>query len=976
MAYLDLAWLLQSDPTFTAELVALSKEIQRLEPMAKRNTSMQPALERVMMRFIRKCDYNTGLLVPYFFPRYPKEKPLSLNDRPFSFAIFNFQIGGFTVIRASRQIGKEQPYSAKILTPHGWTTMGALHEGDHVVGRDGSPAQVLQIFEQGERDVYRVKFTDESYAECGMDHNWLIRRAGCKHWKTETLRQITERHGPNPSSDLAVRIPLADPIQFPAVSHALHPYVLGALIGDGTLTPAVPRFTTGDPEMLELIQQAMPQLNIKRITRNDFDFADHVRWKRGVVASEIQRLGLKGSVAKTKHIPHEYLFDSVANRIALLRGLMDTDGSIFGKCQMEFYTISPKLAEDVQFLVESLGGTARIREKPAWYRDADGSRVNCSICYRVAIKLQDINPFLLRRKADKFYPIKYKRVRILASVTLVRREQSRCLLVDSTDHTYLTNHCVVTHNSTAFVARQKVLADVFPNYRSMYIVPHQENLDTYANRFREMERVFRFPTMHPQFRQNLTYKEYTNGSVIEMLRILSNANDARGKTTDELLFDEYQHFDDSLIPEVQQTQKASDRPTTIFAGTSLTVDTALESRWLQSSQGTWHLLCECGFEIDCGSAKEVIPLIQPEGPMCPRCSRILDVTRGRWVHPYQGLLDAGWIGLHVPQMIIPDYANNLRKWSEIYQAFCDYDLAKFLQEVFGIATEEGARELTKEDLERMCCLPESMLYLQERARKGYYKWVITGCDWGGSDYIPAFQQKISTTVAATIGVRHDFDIDIIGLRRHQGMGYREITKQIVEDHVRMGGGPIASDFGVGAAYNMLLRENPKVIAERHLIFNYVGPNSALLAPPRKEGAWFNQYSLNRTESITSLYEAIKRQKSREVMEDGVRVVKYYRDPRIRCFNYEQAFPILSDLLNLVRAPTESNLGTTSFKYRRHGSKPDDCLHALNFAYVLARIIIGEPIVEDRGLKTRLETMLRTGILPTLGGRKLPRPYSG
>ena len=79
--------------------------------------------------------------------------------------------------------------------------------------------------------------------------------------------------------------------------------------------------------------------------------------------------------------------------------------------------------------------------------------------------------------------------------------------------------------STALVARQKLLADRIPNYRALYIVPHQENLDTYANRFREMERVFRFPTNHPQFRQNLTYKEYLNGAIVEMARVLSNAND-------------------------------------------------------------------------------------------------------------------------------------------------------------------------------------------------------------------------------------------------------------------------------------------------------------------------------------------------------------------------------------------------------------------------------------------------------------------
>jgi hypothetical protein len=518
--------------------------------------------------------------------------------------------------------------------------------------------------------------------------------------------------------------------------------------------------------------------------------------------------------------------------------------------------------------------------------------------------------------------------------------------------------------STALVARQKLLADMMPNYRALYIVPHQENLDTYANRFREMERVFRFPTHHPQFRQNLTYKEYLNGSIIEMIRILSNANDARGKTTDELMFDEYQHFDDSLLLEVAQTQKASKRPSTLFAGTSLTIDTALEAKWLQSSQGAWHLLCGCGQDIDCSVAEDVIPVVQPAGPTCPGCSRILDVTQGRWIHAYPKMLDAGWIGLHVPQLIIPEYANQLEKWIEIYQVFQDGNLASFLQEIFGIATEEAARELTKQDLQNMCCLPDHPTTIQKRAQSGYYRFVISGCDWGGSDYIPAYQQKLSTTVHAMLGLRYDGDIDIIHMRRHEGMGYREIIKNIVDDHVRFGGGPIATDFGVGAAYNMLLREHPKIIADRHLILSYVGPNSALLAPPAKDG-WYNQFSLNRTESISTLFAAIKRQRIVQKTVDGENVTEITPNPRIRCAAWEHVQLMLSDFLNLVRVPTESALGATSFKYRRHGSRPDDTLHAINFAFVLARILIGESIVDDKGLREMLQGRVGNRVVPVV-----------
>ena len=525
-----------------------------------------------------------------------------------------------------------------------------------------------------------------------------------------------------------------------------------------------------------------------------------------------------------------------------------------------------------------------------------------------------------------------------------------------------------TGKSTTIAALQKIMAHIVGGYRSMYVVPHQEQLKTYADRLSEMERAFRFPTQDTGFRQNLTYKEFPNKAVLKLVKVLSNANSARSNTMDQLIYDEYQSFDASLEADVEQCQKASDMPTTIYAGTSMTIDSALEARWLQSSQGSWHLFCDCGREIDCAEKEQVIPVIQPEGPTCPECSRLLDVTQGRWVHKFPRLLERGWVGLHVPQMIIPYYANNLVKWSEIYQQFTKYELAKFLQEVMGIATEEGARELTADDLKNMCCLPDSIEYLQAQAKKGWYKWVISGCDWGGSDYMPAFQTKVSTTVHVMLGVRYDGNLDIIHMRRYGGMGYREIASQIAFDHHRLGGGPIATDFGVGAAYNMLLREQTdKINADKHLILNYVGPNSALFAPPEKQG-WFNQYSLNRTESITSLFEAIKR-------EAG--------GPRIRCYAYEHAHEQLDDLLNLIRCPAESSLGVGTFKYRRHGSKPDDTLHAINFAYALARLLMGEPIVEDRAVKAQLERLFGrisfgnpSGGGPTRPGKQMGRPYSG
>jgi len=124
---------------------------------------------------------------------------------------------------------------------------------------------------------------------------------------------------------------------------------------------------------------------------------------------------------------------------------------------------------------------------------------------------------------------------------------------------------------------------------------------------------------------------------------------------------------------------------------------------------------------------------------------------------------------------------------------------------------------------------------------------------------------------------------------------------------------------VGAAYNMLLRERKEISTERHMIFGCVGPNTAPISAPASGAGWFNQFSLNRTESISALYAAIK-------------------TGEIRCYDWNESQDRLLEMLNLYRIPTESATGVQGFRYERHGAKADDTLHAVNFAFIISQLI--------------------------------------
>lgn len=939
MAYLDLEWTARTNPAFRAALNSDINCIAELEKDKLNAANNRVEIAKRLSSFVKKCQYNFGFLTPYFFPRYPKDQPLSLSDRPYSFSMFNFQIGGSTTFRASRQIGKEQPYSAPVLTPSGWRRMGDLSVGDLVIGRDGCSYPIEEIFEQGVRDVFRLTFTDKSTAECGWLHSWTVNGGGGARWKVRTLEDIVNRNGWEPHSDNAVRIPIVQPVHFPARTHQIPPYVLGLLLGDGSLgtTGYEVRLSTEDPEIIRFIENDMPAVRIAKRSDNDYGLCNPEKFKHNYfLKDELKRLGLWDVGSANKFVPEEYLIDSVENRLALLRGLMDTDGSIYGKCQMEFYSISAPLAAAVQWLVQSLGGTAYTKDKAACCKLRDGTQKDCGNSFRVKIKFKDINPFRMTRKASRFYPIRYERTRVLKKVQKVRQEQSRCIQVGSPDHTYVTNDFVVTHNSTSLGARQLMFSNVVSGFRSIYITPHTDQLKTYADRLREMERAFRFYKPSKNFRQNLYFKEYPNGAMIKLMYALTSAAALRGNSADELLFDEYQNFDISLEDEVLEIQKASTMPVRIFAGTSLTTDTALEAKYQASSQGVWMIKCGCGEWLNTGDREVALQLVQPEGVVCPKCSRVQDVRLGHYVHGDQDKLLRQEIGFHIPQIIIPYFTEDIVRWSEIYRKkVSGGNINKFLEEVLGIPTEEGEREITQQNLKDICVLNHAECRV--KAKRGDYLLVVSGCDWGGSDYIPEAKTKVSFTVHAMLGVNHDFTIDIIHFQHYAGMDYRSVADDIVKNHYELTGEALASDFGVGQLYNMLLRERIKNI-HKHLVFGYVGPSSAALSEPAGDHM-FNQYSLNRTEAITSLYDAIKQK-------------------RIRCFQWEHAERYLLEFLNLFRAPNETSSGATSFTYRRHGSKADDSLHAVNFAYVLARLMLDEPLIADKMLRDRILKNLR------------------
>ena len=347
--------------------------------------------------------------------------------------------------------GKEQPVSEPVLTPHGWTPIGRIRPGDFVIGRNGQPTRVSAVFPQGVKPVCRIRFNDGGETRAGLDHLWQVQtgrdlmRRTIRVMPTRDLLAQGLRDG---AGNRKFRIPVVAPVAFPATALPLDPYLLGVLLGDGSIKTGVV-LTTADDEILAEVAGRLPGGCVLKQTASQRPYDYRISAADGrhnPVTTALRGLGLFGHGSPSKFIPEAYLFAAVADRVAVLQGLLDTDGYIDPtSSKIEYATVSLRLAHDVTHLARSLGGIARTSVKTV-----AGKRP----AYRLTFSLPAaIAPFRLARKARVYRPrIKYPPTRLIDSITLADAEESVCLRVESDDHLYVTSDFVVTHNTLSSLA--------------------------------------------------------------------------------------------------------------------------------------------------------------------------------------------------------------------------------------------------------------------------------------------------------------------------------------------------------------------------------------------------------------------------------------------------------------------------------------------------------------------------------------------
>ncbi|MFF4576980.1 helicase-related protein [Streptomyces sp. NPDC001389] len=364
--------------------------------------------------------------------------------------------------------GKAQPLDALVLTPRGYRPMGGIARGDEVVVPTGEIAVVGGVFPQGTRDVWRMVLSDGSAVECDDEHLWIV-GTGCGWRRGQEPEVMTTRdiradlHEADGSSKWY--LPVAVPVDLGSgADQPLDPYLAGVLIGDGSFRHDL-GLSTADAEIFAAVEAAVaPECEMAPVPGSPYDYTIRTAGprdgtRRNPVVQAIRDLGLWGATPHERFVPDVYKNAPLKDRLAVLQGLMDTDGTLHADgLAMSFRSASQRLAEDVAWLVRSLGGRARVRRQGA--------------AFDVSVALpEEFVPFRLPRTTARVRPrAEYDTFRRgIRAVEYVGAKPVQCISVEHPSHAYVTDNFTVTHNT--MVALRAMLAVVDSGGQAAMLAP-------------------------------------------------------------------------------------------------------------------------------------------------------------------------------------------------------------------------------------------------------------------------------------------------------------------------------------------------------------------------------------------------------------------------------------------------------------------------------------------------------------------------
>lgn len=383
---------------------------------------------------LKKCSEN----ILYFICNYCKVVTLQSGIELFKLyqyqknAIKIIKENRFSIFKFPRQMGKGFTIQQQILTKNGIKTVGRIQVGDIIYGQDGKETKVIHKTNIQTGSFYRIYFDTDEYIDCDENHDWYVYDASKEKYQVYDTKTLVERLEIINRQKKGMFIDHCEIIDFDVKPLLIDPYTFGVWIGDGN---SLSLQLSGIKEDYDTYS--------KYITLTDYKAVNDVHGLFRISQYEILDLK-KLNVHGNKHIPHEYIFNSRENRIALIQGMMDTDGHIEKNGTCRFYQKKKNIVDSFRLILSTLG-----IKSSCYSKEIDGE-----IYWTVCFVCNDFDVVRIPRKLERQYKNKAhkKNKRIyIQRIEKIENNEYVCIQVDNDNHLFLVGNTLIpTHNCVVY----------------------------------------------------------------------------------------------------------------------------------------------------------------------------------------------------------------------------------------------------------------------------------------------------------------------------------------------------------------------------------------------------------------------------------------------------------------------------------------------------------------------------------------------
>jgi hypothetical protein len=361
------------------------------------------------------------------------------------------------VILGIRRFAKALKNNELLYTPNGTIEIGNSKVGDKIYDHTGNLTTVTGVFPQGKIPIYRMSLEDGREIYCCENHIWrVLDRRNNKSVKNLSIKELLPIYKKsrihNGYKNKITRnieecffaIPNNEAVKYAEKDLPIDPYFLGLWLGDGNSRNL--GITTVDAEIKDFIYTYAKELTLK--VRQDGDSYFITSGIKGgkndknILTNSFRKLNL----LKNKHIPKIYLESSIEQRISLLQGLMDSDGSVYKNGTITFVSTLEELSKNFYSLCRSLGISVK---KKSIRTKLYG--VDCGEGWLFHLYTEKKIFRLSRKLANIKFGNKGKQAKMswttIRNIELVEEDYATCITVNNEDKLFLTTDYTITHNS-------------------------------------------------------------------------------------------------------------------------------------------------------------------------------------------------------------------------------------------------------------------------------------------------------------------------------------------------------------------------------------------------------------------------------------------------------------------------------------------------------------------------------------------------